>query len=127
MATSGITPRRILLVDDEEMVCETLKMILSLDHHEVTATTSSQKALAAFQGGQFDLVITDYQMPGMTGDKLAAAVRALVPNQKILMITAYGESLRFSGEFPLAVDLVMSKPFNVQELRNSVLQLTAAS
>jgi CheY-like chemotaxis protein len=127
MAIPGKMARRILVVDDEEAVCETIKMVLALDQHEVTTANSSQKGLATFQNSPFDLVITDYQMPNMNGDKLAAAIRALVPGQKILMVTAYGESLRAAGEFPLPVDLVMSKPFSVQELRDSVLQLTAAT
>jgi CheY-like chemotaxis protein len=125
MATLGNKARRILVVDDEDVVCDTIKLVLALDQHEVTTSNSSREGLSAFQRGQFDLVITDYQMPGLSGDKLAAAIRAVAPTQKILMITAYGESLRLSGEFPLTVDLVMGKPFNVQELRDAVLRLTA--
>jgi len=84
----------------------------------VETVTASQDALSAFEPGKFDLIITDYEMPVMKGDQLAAAMRALAPQQRILMITAYGEHLRLSGDFPLAVDLVMSKPFDVQKLRS---------
>ncbi len=125
MMTSANNSRRILIVDDEEMVCNTLKMVLSLDRHEVTTATSGQEGLALFQSGQFDLVITDYRMPDLKGDQLAAAIRGLKPNQRILMITAYGESLLLSGDSPLAVDRVLSKPFELQELRDVVHQLTA--
>ena len=124
MATLGNMVRRILVVDDEESVCTTIKMVLSLDHHEVETVTASQDALSAFEPGKFDLIITDYEMPAMKGDQLAAAMRALAPQQRILMITAYGEHLRLSGDFPLAVDLVMSKPFDVQKLRYAVHRLT---
>ena len=116
--------RRILVVDDEALVCESIKQVLALDQHEVEAVTSSQDALAAFQAGKFDLVIIDYEMPGMKGDKLAAAIKALAPQQPIIMMTAYGEALRLAGDFPLAVDLVMSKPFDLQELREAVRQAT---
>ncbi len=47
----------------------------------------------------------------MKGDKLAEAVKALALQQPILMLTAFGESLRLEANFPLAVDLVMGKPF----------------
>ena len=77
----------------------------------------------AFQRSKFDLVIVDYEMPVMKGDKLAAAIRAIAPQQPIIMITGYGESLRYAGHFPLAVDLVISKPFVWREFREAVRQL----
>ncbi len=125
MAKSENKAGRILLVDDEKAICDTIKLILSLDHHEVTTTTSSKEALSLFQRGQFDLVITDYLMPGLRGDELAAAIRRLTPNQRILMITAYGESLGQSGVSPLAADWIMTKPFDVRELRETVRRLTS--
>jgi len=124
MTTPANMARRVLVVDDEEVVCDSIRKVLALDQHEVATTTSSQNALAAFQTGEFDLIIIDYEMPGMKGDKLAAAIKALAPQQPIIMMTAYGESLRLAGDFPLAVDLVMSKPFDLQELREAVRQAT---
>jgi CheY-like chemotaxis protein len=59
----------------------------------------------------------------MNGDEVAAAIRALAPQQPIIMITAYSEALRSGGSFPLAVDLVMSKPFDVRELQETVRRL----
>jgi DNA-binding response OmpR family regulator len=118
-------PRRILVVDDETLVSDSIRRVLAVDQHEVETVASSQDALAAFQAGKFDLVIIDYEMPIMKGDKLAAAIKALVPQQPIIMITAYGETLRLAGSFPLAVDLVMGKPFDIQEFRDVVRRLTA--
>jgi two-component system sensor histidine kinase ChiS len=117
--------RRILVVDDEALVCEAIRQALAIDHHEVVTASSGEEALAAFQKDKFDLVVIDYLMPGMRGDKLAAALKELAPQQPIIMLTAHGEMLRFAGDFPLAVDLVMSKPFDLQELRKAVQQATA--
>ena len=113
------------MVDDEALVCESIKQVLALDQHEIETATSSQDALATFQAGKFDLVIIDYLMPGMKGDKLAAAIKALTPQQPIIMLTAYGEKLRFEGDFPLLVDRVMTKPFDLRELREAVRQIIA--
>ncbi len=79
--------------------------------------------MLSFQTGKFDLVIIDYEMPVMKGDKLAAAMKALAPQQPILMITGYSEALRLEGSFPLPVDLEIGKPFAVQEFREAVRQL----
>jgi CheY-like chemotaxis protein len=91
----------------------------------VETASSGSDALAAFQTGKFDLVIIDYEMPGMKGDKVAAAIRAVAPQEPIILMTGYGESLRLSGDFPLAVNLVIGKPFASEELRKAVRQATA--
>jgi CheY-like chemotaxis protein len=114
------TARRILVVDDESLVCDSIRRILALDQHSVEIAASAQDALAAFQPGKFDLVILDYEMPSIKGDKLAAAIKAQDPHQPVMMITAYAETLRLAGTFPLAVDLVMNKPFDLHEFRDTV-------
>jgi DNA-binding response OmpR family regulator len=127
MTAPEISPRRVLVVDDEPLVCDSIQRILALDHHEVESVADGDAALATFQVGKFDLLIIDYEMPGMKGDKLAASIRAVAPQQPILMMTAYGESLRLGGEFPLAVNQVIGKPFNSQEVRAAVQQLSRKS
>ena len=127
MTTPQKTALRILLVDDEPLVCDSVKRVLAFDGHEVVTATSGADALVAFKDAKFDLLITDYEMPSMKGDKLAAEIKRLAPWQPIIMITAYSESLRASGEFPLAVDSVVSKPFDIQELREAVRKVTAKS
>ncbi len=125
VATPENRAGRVLVVDDEASVCETIRSVLALDHHEVRTATSSQEALRAFQESKFDLVIVDYRMPVMNGDEIAAAMKALVPQQPILLMTGYGEALRLEGSFPLPVDKVMMKPFVAQEFRDTVCQLVA--
>ncbi len=127
MATPSDITQRILVVDDEPTVCDSVRRLLEFDHHTVEIATSSQQALAAFQPGKFELIIVDYEMPLMKGDKLAAAIRAQAPQQAIIMMTAYGESLRLAGSFPLEVDLVLSKPFDLDQLRQAVRQIAAGT
>jgi CheY-like chemotaxis protein len=114
------TPRRILVVDDDSLVCESIRRILELDQHQVEIATSGHDALAAVQRAKFDLIILDYEMPGSKGDALAASIKAKAPQQSIIMITGHTEALRLAGNFPLTVDLVINKPFDMQELREAV-------
>ncbi len=125
MATTGNLGRRILVVDDEPLVCDSIRKMLVCDRHEVETAGTAEEALAVFRKGNFDLVITDYEMPAMNGDKLAAEMKAVRPGQRIILITAYAETLRHKGNFPLGVDLVLPKPFALQEMREAVQQLTA--
>src|SRR5712671_2621432 len=94
MTTCPVCKRHILVVDDEPLICETVRMILQLDGHVVDSASSGAQALTLFQPGKFDVVITDFFMPSMTGDKLAAAIKIQSPGQRVMMLTAYPEKLR---------------------------------
>jgi CheY-like chemotaxis protein len=107
---------RILVVDDEPSVGNTVKMLLKFDGHEVELTNCSKEALSMFKSGRFDLVFTDLTMPGMNGHQLAAAIKAGSPNQPIVMITAYAGTLHKSPN----VDFVVSKPFRLENLREAI-------
>jgi len=127
MAMAENLGRRILVVDDESTVCDSIRKILASDGHQVTTAFSAEEAMTAFHAAEFDVVITDFEMPVMKGDKLAAAMKALRPGQPIILITAYAESLRHKGNFPLGVDLVLPKPFKLQEMLEAVQHLAPSS
>jgi len=100
-----------------------IRRILVVDGHQVETAASGEAALALWGKNRFDLVIVDYELPLMNGDKVAVAIKALDPNQPIALITAYAEALQ-SAATPLpSVDLVISKPFDVQEFRQAVTRL----
>src|SRR5512137_1124526 len=88
-----IRGKRILLVDDEPSVRESFRMLLEVDDHAVTEANNGAEAMDLFTKGQFDLVVTDFEMPVMKGDELAVRIKRLAPEQPILMITAYGKEL----------------------------------
>ena len=120
MAAPVISKKKILVVDDEPFVCDAVKMMLAFDGHDVETANSGKDALAIFEKGKFDIIITDFAMPVMKGDELAAAIKARVPTQPIVMITAYAEMLQ-SSENPLTgVDSMISKPFLLDDLRRAI-------
>lgn len=123
MVTPGVLAQRILVVDDDPLVCDSVRRMLAVDKHQVETATSGEQALGIFKVGKFDLVITDYELDLMNGVKLAAAIKALAPNQPIALITAYAETLQLSGTPLTGVDLVISKPFDLQEFRKAVSKL----
>jgi CheY-like chemotaxis protein len=120
---SDATKLRILVVDDEPSVGNTVKMLLKYDGHEVQATHCSKEALGLLKTGQFDLVFTDYTMPGMDGNQLAAAIKANTPDQPIVMITAYAGTLPPSPD----VDFVVGKPFRLEHLREAIAKVVPAA
>jgi CheY-like chemotaxis protein len=116
--------KRILVVDDEPLVCDAVKMMLDFDGHEVRTAGNGKEALAMLEKDHFDLVITDFEMPAMKGDELAAAIKARSPKQPIVMITAYAEMIQASGNPLTGVDYVISKPFLLENLREAIAKVT---
>jgi CheY-like chemotaxis protein len=115
--------KRILVVDDEPFVCDAVKMMLAFDGHEVETASCGKEALALFEKGKYDLVITDYVMPGMKGDELSAAIKARAPQQPVVMISAHVEVLHSSGSRLGGVDHVISKPFLLDDLREALAKV----
>jgi CheY-like chemotaxis protein len=127
MSKPTIEPRRILVVDDEPFVCDAVKMMLDFDGHEVVTASSGKEALALFEKGRYDLIITDYAMPTMKGDELALAIKTRNPGQPVVMITAYAEMLKASNNPLRGVDFIISKPFLLENLREAISKTTAVS
>jgi CheY-like chemotaxis protein len=125
MTTPAFPQRHILVVDDEPLVCDAVKMMLDFDGHIVETVGSAKAALALLESTKFDVVITDFEMPGMKGDELAAAIKARDPRQPVVMITAYAEMLQASGNQLTGVDLVISKPFLLENLREAIAKVTS--
>jgi two-component system, cell cycle sensor histidine kinase and response regulator CckA len=120
MNSKPVPPLRILVVDDEDMVRDTLRRVLEHDSHLVEEAGNANDALYALQDARFDLVITDYDMAGMRGDRLAAAIKALVPAQPIIMLTAYAEKVQDDPSLMKDLDGVVPKPFGIEALREAI-------
>ena len=116
--------KHILVVDDEPLVAESIQFLLEQDGYIVEPATSGYEALGKFESGKFDMVFTDYLMPAMRGDKLAAAIKSLCPTQPVVMITAFPEKLQTS-DCPLGgVDSFICKPFDAKVLRTVLARYT---
>jgi CheY-like chemotaxis protein len=112
--------RHILVVDDEPLVRATVQMLLEDDGYIVEEAESGPQALTLFEPGKYDMVFTDYFMPDMKGDQLAAAIKKRSPKQAVVMITAFPEKLTCS-ECPLGgIDSFICKPFEADALRAAI-------
>lgn len=111
---------RILVVDDDPLVCDSLRRMLEVDGRHVAVAISAKEALDLCDNQAFDLIILDYLMPVMKGDKLALVIKERYPDKPIIMITADAEKLESLKENPPGVDLVIGKPFQLDDLREAV-------
>jgi CheY-like chemotaxis protein/anti-sigma regulatory factor (Ser/Thr protein kinase) len=116
--TNFIRPLRILVVDDQPLLCNLLYECLSNDRHAVETACNGREGLEKFRAGRFDLVLTDKAMPEMDGDQLAAAIKQINPSQRIILITGYCEYS--PGTRSDAIDLVVGKPVSMDALRQAL-------
>jgi CheY-like chemotaxis protein len=112
--------KRILLVEDNQEVRESIKLLLIIDRHAVVEATGGPEAIELVKSQPFDLVILDYFMPGMQGSEVALRVRDIAPSLLILMITGYLEKL---ADCDKQVDAVIGKPFAFGDLRRAIAKL----
>jgi CheY-like chemotaxis protein len=111
--------RTVLIVDDEPTVCTTLSLLLKRLGFVPFSANSGSDALSKFSQQSFDLVITDFSMPEMSGLELAVAMKTKVPRQPIIMLTAFVEKFRFQPPLP-GIDKLMGKPISVADLKDAV-------
>ena len=118
---------RLLFVDDEPALVRLGYSVLTQLGYDVTAYTSSVEALAAFQAAphHFDLVITDYTMPQMTGEALARALRSLRPDIPIILETGFSHTIDAERATALGINAFLLKPWTVRELARTIAQVLA--
>ena len=119
------TPRlKILVIDDEEPVRETLAEMLIAVNHKVELAESGQEAIAKLNRSHFDLVFTDLAMPEMDGWETARAIRKKFPDIRIVMVTGYGPTTTPpAGEEDL-IDGIIGKPFDFTQVGAMLAGLT---
>jgi two-component system KDP operon response regulator KdpE len=106
---------RILVVDDDANLRRVVGDALKHDGHSVTAAAGGEEALAASSGAPFDLVITDYAMPGMDGLALVRALRER-SSLPVLVLTVKSEEREKVRLLDAGADDYVVKPFGVSEL-----------
>ncbi|MFA5374824.1 MAG: PAS domain S-box protein [Dehalococcoidia bacterium] len=117
-------PANILTVDDEVEVLKALGLTLEYFGHWVKGFTSGAEAVKAFKDGNYDLVITDLGMPGMSGWDVARAIKKIKPDMPVLLIT--GWVIDLDEEQKKLVDGVIAKPFSRDSISSAISQVFPA-
>ena len=115
-----VSPKRILVVEDEKVAALSIRTILAADGHVVEIAEDAEQALVFMLSSQYDLVLTDFQLPGRDGLELAALIKQRFPDMPIILVTAYAEKIGGTMGKVSNVDLVVSKPFSVVELQRAL-------
>ena len=110
--------RRVLLIDDQPDVRESVSDMLKALGHTVRVAADGKAGLQLVQDGTFDVVLTDLRMPGMDGLDVAKRVRTLRPAVPVVLLTGWGTL--FEHAEPEAVAVVLPKPPTLQSLSEAI-------
>jgi two-component system, NtrC family, response regulator PilR len=108
---------RILIVDDEAGMRDFLSILLRKEGYGVTAAEDAARALEMTARGEFDLVISDLSMPGLSGIELLRQTKAASPDTPVILITAYASTESAIEALKLGAYDYLIKPFDVEELK----------
>lgn len=114
MAGQAVVQRYILVIDDDKLVSEYLGALLEAENYKVMVLNKPVAALKYFEEhpDDFDLIITDQVMPGLTGIEIAQAILKLRPGIPVLLITGYSEKINAENADSFGLSGFFSKPIN---------------
>ena len=110
----------VLVVEDDHVLRELITRVLENEGYRVVGTCDGEAALLAFDDDAFDLLVTDWQIPGMTGVELAAEVRRRCPDVAVLLVSGSPGSAAEEQRRGRAHDEILAKPFAATELARRV-------
>lgn len=119
---------KILIADDEDSMRTLVARAIAMDGHETVTAQDGAEALEILtrEGGDFDLLLTDIQMPVMDGIALALSVARDFPDLTILLMTGFADQRERASNLNALVHDVVTKPFSVADIRTAVADALAA-
>lgn len=122
-AQRKITPMRLLLIDDDPYVLESLILVLELDGHKITGTTNAKEGLKIFKaalaaGDPFETVVTDLGMPELDGNQVSRAIKSASASTPVILLTGWGQRLGGGRDKEVEADFVLAKPPQLAKMRD---------
>jgi DNA-binding NtrC family response regulator len=116
------TSGRILVVDDDLVVRDSLSKWLSSEGYRVQPAAGASQALEAIQGNQYDLALIDIQMPGMGGVELQGRLREICPNLAVIIVTGYPSEPAAAQALRFGASAYLTKPVDLDALAGLVAE-----
>ena len=121
--------KKILIIDDEKNLCILLKSNLeNTGEYVVTTAYSGEEGLKKAKETNFDLVITDFKMPGLNGRQVLNALKDMRPNSPVVLCSVYHDDPSTVTALDIAkADGIITKPFEHKKLYNTIKEILADS
>ncbi|MDY6843250.1 MAG: response regulator [Thermodesulfobacteriota bacterium] len=112
--------KKVLAIDDEQIILDSVLKILTVEDYEVDVTLNSTQGLDWGLKRDYDIVLTDIRMPGIDGMKILRDIKRLKPSLPVLIITGYASVKSAVQAMKLGAMDYLEKPFTPDELLNAI-------
>jgi ActR/RegA family two-component response regulator len=119
-AADGIMTEKLLIIEDEDTLCQSLKRVFMKEGYEVDVAESAETAFDILAAKSYDLIITDIILPGISGIELLARYRKQNPAQKVIIITAYASLETAVESIKAGANDFIIKPLIHDEMKRAV-------
>ena len=117
---------KILLIDDDEWIRDSLTIFLDSEGCHLTSFETAEEALQAVEKDNYNVVISDYKLPGMNGLEFFRFIERSHPHAIKIVITAYGNEDVASQARRIGINDFIEKPFTTQTIEKSLCRLIEA-
>lgn len=123
MKHRAIKDLKVLLVEDEENITRLLKDAIGENFHSFIIAKDGLEGIALFKKRRPDVVITDIEMPNLSGLEMAKELKQLDPNITIIMISAFSEKEKFLSAIDVGISKYFMKPFEPDDILEYIEQI----
>ena len=109
-------PLRVLVIDDESVICEACRLVLGEKGHGVDRCLTGKAGLLAIEGGRYDLILLDMKLPDIDGTEILKSVSEKTPAPCVIVMTGYSTLSNAVQAMKLGAADYLAKPFTDDEL-----------
>ena len=114
---------KLLLIDDDEWIRDSLSLFFEGEGCHLLALETAEEALEALKHQSYDIIITDYRLPGIDGLEFLRHIQSKNIDAMNILITAYGDDEVISEARRMGVQDIINKPFNSEDIEASLTRL----
>ena len=119
--------KKILLIDDDEWIRDSLGLFFESEGCCLLAVETAEEGLEKLKSCNYDIIIIDYRLPFMDGLEFLERIKGFHSSALTLLITAYGNKDVFLKANKLGVNYIISKPFTVKAIEETLIRLMRTS
>ena len=116
---------KMVLIDDDEWIRDSLRLFFAGEGCTLKTFETAEEGIEALKKHAFDIIITDYRLPGMSGLNFLKHIRTIAPNAIKILITAYKSSEVVSEAIKAGIDDFIEKPFTTKTIEDSLTRSIA--
>ena len=120
---SKLKNKKILLVDDDEWIRDSLTLYFDTEGCQMIAVETAEEGMELLKQQDYDIILLDYKLPGIDGLTFSRKIQEICPDAIKILITAYKNKKVVSEAMNVGIQALIDKPFTIKTIEDSMLRL----